>query len=142
MRKEVSAGVVVFRREDKEVLYLLLKYGWGHWGFIKGHIEPGESEIDAVKREALEEAGISDLRFIFGFREKIEYVYTLHGERRHKTVYYYVAETRQRDVKLSYEHKDYAWLPYEDAVKRITYDSDREVLRKAHKYLKAMRIIP
>ncbi len=141
MRKEISAGVVVFRRTGNGVLYLLLKYGWGHWGFIKGHIEPGEKDIDTVKREAFEEAGISDLRFIFGFREKIEYEYFYKRERRHKIVYYYLAETSQENVRLSYEHKDYAWLPFEDALKRITYDNDREVLRKAHRYLKKLGII-
>jgi len=141
MRKEVSAGVVVFRRVDGDVVYLLLKYGWGHWGFIKGHIESGEKEIDAARREALEEAGISDLRFVFGFREKIEYDYFMGGRKIHKTVYYYLAETTQKDVRLSYEHKDFAWLPYEEALKRITYDNDRDVLRKAHRYLKSMGII-
>ena len=141
MKKEISAGVVVFRRTEKGVLYLLLKYGWGHWGFIKGHIEPGEKDIDTVKREAFEEAGLSDLKFIFGFREKIEYEYFFRRERRHKTVYYYLAETKQENVRLSYEHKDYAWLPFEDALKRITYDNDREVLRKAHRYLKKLGII-
>lgn len=138
---EKSAGVVVFRREDNRVLYLLLKYGWGHWGFIKGHIEKGESEIETVKREAYEETGITDLKFIFGFREKIEYEYFLRGVRRHKVVYYYLAETTQKDVRLSYEHLAYAWLPYEQALRRITYDTDREVLKKAHRYLKIMRII-
>ena len=141
MKKEISAGVVVFRRIGNGVLYLLLKYGWGHWGFIKGHIEPGEKDIDTVKREAFEEAGISDLKFIFGFREKIEYEYFFKGERRHKIVYYYLAETNQENVRLSYEHKDYAWLPFEDALKRITYDNDREVLRKAHTYLKKLGMI-
>jgi len=138
---EKSAGVVVFRREDRKILYLLLKYGWGHWGFIKGHIEKGESEIETVKREAYEEAGITDLRFVFGFREKVEYEYFFKGAKHHKIVYYYLAETTQKEVRLSYEHLDYTWLPYEPALKRITYESDREVLRRAHRYLKLMKII-
>ena len=141
MRLEKSAGVVVFRREGNKVLYLLLKYGWGHWGFIKGHIEEGEKEIDTIRREAFEEAGLTDLQFVFGFRERIEYDYFYNGEKRHKIVYYYLAETKQKDIRLSYEHTDFAWLPYEQALKRITYDSDRKVLEKAHKYLKMMKII-
>lgn len=141
MKKETSAGVVIFRREDSKVLYLLLKYGWGHWGFVKGHIEKGEKEIDTVIRETLEETGIKDLKFVFGFREKIEYDYFFDKEKRHKVVYYYLAETKQKDIKLSFEHKDFAWLPFEQAVKRVTYDNDRQVLIKAHKYLKKLRII-
>ena len=141
MKLEKSAGVIVFRRSGNSIKYLLLKYGWGHWGFIKGHIEPGESEIQTVKREAFEEAGLSDLRFVFGFRDKIEYDYFMKGRKIHKVVYYYLAETSQEDVKLSYEHQDFAWLDYENALKRITYDNDRGVLRKAHRYLKQMKII-
>jgi len=94
-----------------------------------------------VKREAFEEAGLSDLRFVFGFRDKIEYDYFMKGRKIHKVVYYYLAETSQEDVKLSYEHQDFAWLDYENALKRITYDNDRGVLRKAHRYLKQMKII-
>ncbi len=141
MRTERSAGVIVFRRPNDSVVYLLLKYGWGHWGFIKGHIEPGESEIETVKREAFEEAGISDLRFVFGFRERIEYDYFLKGRKIHKVVHYYLAETTQVDVRLSYEHKAFAWLDFESALRRITYENDREVLRKAHLYLMKMKII-
>jgi len=140
IKRETSAGVVLFFRGDR-ILYLLLKYRWGHWGFIKGHIEPGEDEIETIKRETKEETGITDIKFIPGFREKIEYTYTMHGEKRHKTVYYRLAETTQINVKLSHEHVAYAWLPYEEAIKRITYDNDRNVLRKAHEYLKRLGII-
>jgi len=33
MRKEVSAGAVIFYEEGKEREYLLLNYMGGHWGF-------------------------------------------------------------------------------------------------------------
>ncbi|HHF56026.1 MAG TPA: diadenosine tetraphosphate hydrolase, partial [Thermoplasmatales archaeon] len=33
MPVERSCGGVIFK--DKK--YLLLKYGWGHWGFVKGN---------------------------------------------------------------------------------------------------------
>lgn len=138
---EKSAGVIVFRRENNEVYYLLLKYGWGHWGFIKGHIEKGEKEIETIKREAFEEAGITDLRFVFGFKEKIEYDYFYRKQKRHKIVYYYLAETKQKNIRLSYEHTDYIWLTYERALKKITYESDRNVLKKAHNFLLKMKII-
>ena len=141
MIKETSAGVIIFRREDSKVYYLLLKYGWGHWGFVKGHIEKGEKEVDTVIRETQEETGINDLKFVFGFREKIEYDYYMNNKKHHKTVYYYLAETKQKDIKLSFEHKDFAWLPFEQAVKKVTYDNDREVLIKAHKYLKKLGVI-
>ncbi len=138
---EKSAGAIIFRRENGKIYYLLLKYGYGHWDFPKGNIEKGEKEIDTVRREVFEETGISDLEFVFGFREVIRYTYWKGRQKVYKTVVFYLAETKQKEVRLSYEHKDYAWLEYEDALKRITYDNSKELLRKAHEYLKRLGIV-
>lgn len=138
MEKEVSAGAIIFRTEKNEILYLLLWYPAGHWDFPKGNIERGETEIETVRREVYEETGIDDLEFIFGFREKISYFYYRNKKKIYKEVIYYLAKTSKKNVKLSYEHKAYEWLPYEEAYKRITYQNSKEVLKKAHKYLKAI----
>ena len=37
---------------------------------------------------------------------------------------------------LSHEHDDYAWLDYDTALERITYESSKKVLMKAHLFLK------
>lgn len=132
--KERSAGVVIFRR-NSDIKYLLLKYGLGHWDFVKGNIEKGEKEKETVIRETKEETGIDDLVFIPGFREKITYFYRKGKELVFKEVVFYLAETRKRDVVLSYEHEDYVWLCFEDAINRLTYKNSKEVLKKAHKYL-------
>ena len=58
MPKEKSAGAVIFRMENGEPYYLLLRYYSGHWEFAKGHIEEGESNEETVKREIEEETGI------------------------------------------------------------------------------------
>ena len=67
MLREKSCGAVVFLKKT-EVNYLLLRYGAGHWDFVKGNIEPNESEKETVIRELQEETGIVDARFIEGFR--------------------------------------------------------------------------
>jgi len=136
---EKSCGAVIF----KDGKYLLLKYGWGHWGFVKGHIEEGENIEETLFREAEEEAGIKrdDLILIDGFREKISYFYTKDGRRIYKEVIYLLAESKTFDVRLSYEHTAYEWLDYENALKKITYENDRSVLRKAHEFLKEKGII-
>ena len=131
---ERSCGAVIFH----ENLYLLLKYGWGHWGFVKGNIEKGEDLLSTFFREAEEEAGLKreNLKIIEGFKEKISYFYKKEGRTIFKIVIYLLAESNTTDVRLSYEHTDYAWLPFEDALQRITYDGDKNVLRKAHEFLK------
>src|SRR3977135_747225 len=59
-----AAGAVVFRRTERGPRLLLLR-AYKNWDFPKGMIEPGESELDAAKRETLEETGLAGLEFPF-----------------------------------------------------------------------------
>lgn len=132
MSNEVSAGAVIFRREDGIVKYLLLHYKAGHWDYVKGHIEKGEGELETLKRECMEETGITDLEIVPGFRHKIQYFYRNWKETVSKEVYMFLAETKTRNVKISFEHTGYDWLPYEEAVQRVTFANSRELLKKAN----------
>ena len=134
MPKEISAGAVVFR-QDKEVKYLLLNYEAGHWDFPKGHIEEGEEEKETVKREVEEETGISKISFIEGFKEKIKYFYRREEQTIYKEVVFYLVETKESKIKISFEHIGYEWLAYEDALKRLTFKNAKEILKKAHSFL-------
>lgn len=134
MPKEISAGAVIFRRNG-EIKYLLLRYESGHWDFPRGAIELGEKEEDTVVREAKEETGISDLVFFPNFREKIFWFYKKEGRTIYKEAIFYLAETKMEEVKLSDEHIDFKWLPYEKAIDQITFPNGKKVLEKAHKFL-------
>lgn len=136
MPVEKSAGAVIFRREKGKIFYLLLLYGLGHWGFPKGHIEKGEKLQDTIKREVFEETGIKKIKFINGFKFQIKYFYKLKGETRFKIVTFLLAETNQKKVKLSFEHKDYKWLEYKRALSRLTFKNSKQLLEKAHQFLK------
>ena len=72
MLMEHSCGAIVFVRH-KEREYLLLHYGMGHWGFVKGHVEDNETEKETALRELKEETGLSKVEFIEGFKEKTHY---------------------------------------------------------------------
>ena len=133
---EKSAGAVIFRKEEGKIYYLLLHYEMGHWGFPKGHIEKGESLEQTVRREVKEETGIEDIEILNGFKEWIKYFYKLKDKNIFKIVTYLLAETKQRKVKISYEHKGYAWLSYNDALNRLTFTNSKEILKKANNYLK------
>ena len=140
MLREKSCGAVVFLK-NTEVKYLLLHYEAGHWDFVKGNVEPKESEKDTVTRELQEETGIADAQFIEGFKEKIEYFYRRQGATIHKEVIFFLIETHTKKVKLSYEHVGYTWLDYQNAMKRLTFKNAKDVLQKAHELLKTRGII-
>jgi 8-oxo-dGTP pyrophosphatase MutT (NUDIX family) len=131
MLNETSCGIVVFREELPERLYLILHYEEGHWDFPKGHAEEGEKEEDTAFRELKEETGLSDIELVLGFRERIEYGYQRGGRTYHKEVYFFLGRTDAKKIALSPEHVGFEWLPYEKAIARLTYGNAREVLSKA-----------
>ncbi|MFP3985515.1 MAG: bis(5'-nucleosyl)-tetraphosphatase [Candidatus Bathyarchaeia archaeon] len=140
MPYEKSCGAVVLKR-NSELEYLLLHYGAGHWDFVKGQVETNESEKETVIRELKEETGITDAQFIEGFREQISYFYRRGGETVHKKVAFYLVEANSNNVKLSYEHVGYTWLTFDKALEKLTFKNARNVLKKAHTFLKTRGMI-
>jgi len=141
MEHEKSCGAVIFRVENGTE-YLLLHYEAGHWDFVKGHVEKGESEEETVKREILEETGLKGNTFLSDFRERIDYFYRRRGRTVSKEVIFYlVKNTGEEQVKISGEHIGYDWLPCRDALDRLTYKNAKETLRKAEEHLQRAGLI-
>ena len=132
---EKSSGAVIFRDTPEGIVFLLLHYPSGHWDFVKGKMEKGENPLDTVIREAKEETGISDLNFVEGFEENIEYDFQFEGELIHKKVVFYLAKTNTEKITISHEHLDFVWLDYKSAFEKTTYQNAKSVLSKANQLL-------
>jgi 8-oxo-dGTP pyrophosphatase MutT (NUDIX family) len=139
MLNEKSCGAVVYAKTS-EVKYLLLQYEAGHWDFVKGNVEEGEIESQTTLRELQEETGIADARFIDGFKERIGYFYKRRNLTVSKQVIFFLMEAKNMQVKLSFEHVGYEWLPYERALQRLTFKNARDVLQKAYTFLQKQGI--
>lgn len=135
MLEERSAGAIVVHRSSSGIEYLILHYPAGHWDFPKGNVEKGESDIDAAIREIAEETGLTDLKFINNFKKTIQYYYKRGETLVRKSVTFYLAEANTKDVKLSYEHQGYIWLPIDEALAKVTYQNAKNVLKEAHRFL-------
>ena len=135
MINQTSAGVVLFQNVSSEKLFLLLNYPQGHWDFVKGKIEENETLYETARRETKEETGISNIEFIDGFEENIEYDFKFKREDVHKKVIFFIAKTDTKKIRLSHEHNDYLWLGYNDALKKTTYQGSKNVLIKANEFL-------
>ena len=137
MAKERSYGAVVVR-QDTDPQYLILQYGAGHWDLVKGHGMRGESEEETVLRELEEETGITQARFIPGFRQEVHYFFQRRAHTVYKEVVYYLIETPEEEVTLSDEHIAYQWLPHDKALQAITFANSRRVVAGAHEHLAAL----
>ncbi|MCX6802648.1 MAG: NUDIX domain-containing protein [Candidatus Diapherotrites archaeon] len=135
VKKEKSAGAIIFYRGEADLEFLLLHYGKGHWEFPKGHIEGKETERETLLRELEEETGILDARLVPGFRHEIQYFFTEGKKTISKTAIFYLAESESRDVRLSFEHSEFEWLSFEKALKKLSFPNTRELLRKANAFL-------
>ena len=141
MDHEKSCGAVIFRGRNG-IEYLLLQYEAGHWDFVKGHVEEGESEVETVKRETLEETGLKENAFLNDFREQIGYFYRRRGRTVSKEVIFYLLKNLgDEQVTISGEHIGYEWLPYHEALKCLTYKNAKETLRKAEEYLQRTGLV-
>lgn len=140
MKKEQSAGIVVYRREpdSTKFQYLLLHYIGGHWDLPKGKVEANESLEQAASREVREETGLI-VSPLTGFSETISYYYRGQGrELVDKSVTFFIGEAPQdADVVLSPEHIDYEWLEVNQALKRLTYNNARHLLSMVNQFIHA-----
>jgi len=147
MPLERSAGAVIFRREGRKIYYLLLHYTnqpgkkrKEYWDFSKGHIEQGETPKGAAIREIQEETGITDLRFVGGFKRHIKYFFVVEDKKIFKIVTLFLARTRTQEVKISDEHEGFKWLEYEEAMKAMRFKNAKKTLTDAHLFLTGKKL--
>ncbi len=145
MPREKSAGAVVIHK-GKQIEYLLLLYPGlaskhkSYWDFPKGHIEKGESEQDTIIREIKEETGLVGLKIFPEFRKSIKYYFQKEGKTIFKTVAFYLAESKTKNVTISPEHLDYIWLSYRQALDAMKHINAKRVLKRANGYISMINL--
>jgi len=139
---ELSAGALVFRRTNQGIVWLVLHYTAGHWDFPKGHVEKGETMIDAARREVLEEAGIKDLKFYPEFKRPLQYFFNAAKysgsstkQMVFKKVVFHLAETKEEEIKISFEHLEGKWLSSEAAEDILTFKDAKKILKAAVEFI-------
>jgi 8-oxo-dGTP pyrophosphatase MutT (NUDIX family) len=123
---EVSAGGVVLRKEGM----VLLARRNEDWQFPKGQVEKGERIEETAVREVREETGI-EARIVKPLG-RINYWYYREGRRIYKTVHFFLMEAvrenmEQRDNEMDEVH----WFNLEDAIRKISYRNERDILERA-----------
>ncbi len=139
--KETSAGGICVR-VSHGVPYVALimrrnRYGEQEWCLPKGHIEMGESAVEAALREVEEETGVRGRPI--QHLTTIDYWFTGPRTRIHKTVHHFLFEYVDGQITIEkdpdHEAEDAAWVRLTDALTQLAYPNERQVARIAHKLL-------
>ena len=134
MKYRKAVFVLGYAKTKSGLQYLLLKrkLHWKGWEFPKGGVELFETRKMAVKREVMEETGLKINKIVnhkvYG---KYDYKKVL-PDRPYKGQSYqlYSVELSDGIVKVDQkEHSSYLWLPYEKALKRITWNNQKQCLK-------------
>lgn len=135
LKRQFSAGGAVFRREDGEISWLLVKpAGTKTWRLPKGIIDRGETSREAAQREVQEETGAKTK--VLGKVGNDKYFFRLGKDNIYKIVVYYLMEYEQEAKgPISWEVEEIAWLPYGEAREKLAFKGERGILEQAKRLL-------
>ena len=125
MAKFKQAGAIVVRagKTGPRILLVTARRNPDNWIFPKGHVESGETLKAAAVREAREEAGIEGK--VVGAAGRMSFEF---GDNTYRVDYFVVTTT---DPGKEREGRRLRWLKYKQALRRLTYDETRDLLRDA-----------
>lgn len=124
LKKEKSCGCIIIK--NKKVL-LVYEKNRNFWGFPKGHMEDGETEIETALREVKEEVGLDveidkDRRYTLNYiiRDEID-----------KTTVLYIAKAKNEEIIMQEnEIENIRWCSFEEALNTLTFDNWKEMFKK------------
>ena len=139
MKKEQSAGAVLYKVVDNKLYFLIEHMNLGHTSIPKGHVEGNETLQETCRREIKEETNLENIEWDFNFKKVITYVPHLKGQVNEKDVTFFVGKVLE-DTKPEDKHDDEVasieYCPFDEALSKITFPLDKETLTLAYKYIK------
>ena len=131
MKQEHSCGIVPLKKEGTDIYVLLIVHKGGrHWGFPKGHKDPGETDLQTAERELKEETGL----IVSSFLNKKPYIetYTFYKfhQKINKKVSYFPAFVEGDLILQLDEIIDSRWVLIKEAGQFLTFKEAKEICLK------------
>jgi len=141
MKYRKAIFIIVYSVVKNKPQYLLLKrkLHWKGWEFPKGGIERFELLRSTLKRELKEETGITEFKIKKKIKINESYKYNKnYPERkgfigqRYKQLF--LVEVKKQKIKVdNLEHEDYKWVDFDKAIKMLTWENQKKLLKIANK---------
>ena len=143
MRAPYQVLVFPYYKGDRGIEYAIFRRSdasW--WQAISGGGEEGETIIESAKREAWEEGGISkDSLYI-----RLDTINSIPAEEFANSINWssdiyvipencYGVEILDKELILSYEHTEYKWMSYDEAILHLKWDGNKVALWELNKRL-------
>lgn len=134
----------LFKKSNWEYeLLIVKKKSWLHRAFTWGHVEFGETPLQAAYRELHEESGITEVEVDEKTILELHYNYVNKDRIEiEKYVWMYVWFVKNQNVQLEErELLEYKRVTLPEAINAVTYLSSKDLVKKVQEYLKSRKLI-
>lgn len=126
-----SFGVIPLKKENQQWSVLLVQQRAGHWGFPKGHPNPGESSIETAYRELFEETMLDVVELLDPIPLYENYLFENNGKMIDKIVEYFLARVDGEPRVDSKEIINCNWFLMSQAMEVVTFSGSKKICLEA-----------
>jgi len=129
VRREVQ-GLIFDDAEDEKKVLLLKKMDFSaksyRWRLLKGGVNSGETDVEALQREIFEESGLKNARVL---KRVMSYQFVFNGVKHMVSCFLVKADSKTPLSLQKSEVSDYLWTTKEQAIRMLHWNNEKDAVR-------------